>query len=952
MKCISIFLFCAAAVCAADFTTGQAARLVIGQTTFTSQDSNSSDTILGAASGIAYAGDTLFVADSNRVGASPTNHRVLLYQNLSGMLPRPTDPLTYNSKCPVCVGQATLVLGQPDFTTATLNLSATSTSLRLPTAVASDGVHLVVADTDHNRVLIWNRIPTSNNAPADVVVGQPNFTTTSVPGNTPSAKTLRGPQGVWIQNGRLYVADTQNNRVLIFNHIPSSNGAAADVVLGAPDFTTFVEPDLTQQQSNVTANLVLNPVAVSSDGFHVFVTDLGYNRVLIWNSIPTANGVAADVAVGQPDLVSSVANNAYSISSTDTTVPPIETAVLCKVSNGTDVNSNATYPTYCNSTLSFPRFALAADNRLFIADGGNDRVLVYNTIPTTNGAAADIVIGESLDTANSTGIVTQASDAADSLRTPMSLAWDGTNLYVSDAYNRRITVYSMGANTVPYAGVVNSASINIVAKGSVTFAAAIAPTAVTTPPTPNTVQAGDVIDINVGGTSTTDATTNVTTITGGADYKYTVLAADTVSTIITALVNSINAANSGAGDTNVYATPDLTTGVLILTSRLSGLNGNATTIFCTITPVSTATTAGITGTTSGANLSGGGDAASLAPGTIAQVQGVNLSFHTASADTTQLALPTSLGGTQVYFNGIPAPLVMVSPTAINAQIPWELGDTTSINAYVRSVADDGTVMVTTAVAVTIVPANPGIYAQPGTTPSAGLIYHASSYATGIVSVDGTVTAGDTATVGIEERTYTYTVQSGDTLAGIRDALVNLINQDPKVTATASGEFTRLILTARVQGPDGNNLPYTASASSTATVIMTAIGTALCCAAVGGSAVTPQSPAVPGELIYVYATGLGVPALNDANKGLIQTGIQYPVDGPMTSPPQDSDHFVNSIAGGSTADVISATLLPGSVGLYQVLLHLNPSLATDPYAQLTIAQGVYVSNIITLPIVSQ
>ena len=55
MKCISIFLLAAAAVCAADFTTGQAARLVIGQTTFTSQDSNSSDIILGAASGIAYA---------------------------------------------------------------------------------------------------------------------------------------------------------------------------------------------------------------------------------------------------------------------------------------------------------------------------------------------------------------------------------------------------------------------------------------------------------------------------------------------------------------------------------------------------------------------------------------------------------------------------------------------------------------------------------------------------------------------------------------------------------------------------------------------------------------------------------------------------------------------------------------------------------------------------------
>ncbi len=98
---------------------------------------------------------------------------------------------------------------------------------------------------------------------------------------------MRGPQGVWIQNGKLYVADTQNNRVLIFNKIPTSNGAAADVVLGQPNMTTFVEPDLTQQTNNATASLLLNPVSVTSDGVHLFVTDLGYNRVLIWNSIPS-----------------------------------------------------------------------------------------------------------------------------------------------------------------------------------------------------------------------------------------------------------------------------------------------------------------------------------------------------------------------------------------------------------------------------------------------------------------------------------------------------------------------------------------------------------------------------------------------------------------------------------------------------------------------------------------
>jgi uncharacterized protein (TIGR03437 family) len=437
------------------------------------------------------------------------------------------------------------------------------------------------------------------------------------------------------------------------------------------------------------------------------------------------------------------------------------------------------------------------------------------------------------------------------------------------------------------------------------------------------------------------------TTTGGADYKYTVVADDTISTIVTTLALQMNAAANGNGDPNVYATPDLATGDVILTARASGVAGNAITVFATVTAAAKSATAQITATAESSTLSGGGDAAAIAPGSIVSVTGTNLSFHSATPDPTQNSLPTTLGGTQVYFNGIAAPLVMVSPTVVNAQIPWELGDTTSINAYVRSQSDSGDVTVTTPVAVTIVTANPGIYAQPNTSPSAGIVYHASSRATGIISVDGTATAGDTATVGIEDRSYTYTVQSGDTLDSIRDALVTLINQDPKVTATPSGEFDRIILTARIQGPDSNGLAYSASASSTATVIMTAIGTSLCCAAVANSPVTPDNPAVPGELIYVYATGLGVPVLDDGNKDLIQTGVKYPVGGPVTTPVS----FVNAIAGGKTADVIAATLLPGSVGVFQVLLHLNPDLTTDPYSQLTIAQDIYVSNIVTVPIVA-
>jgi hypothetical protein len=171
MKCLSVFFLCATAGFAQNFVTGQAARLVVGQPNgFTAQDTNSSNVTIGGASGVAVAGDTLFVADSNRVGVTPSNNRVLIFTNISSQLPAPTAQLQDVSKCPVCVGQATVVLGQPDFVTTTVNNIPTQNSLRNPQGVASDGVHLVVADTDDNRILIWNQIPTTNNQNADVVI--------------------------------------------------------------------------------------------------------------------------------------------------------------------------------------------------------------------------------------------------------------------------------------------------------------------------------------------------------------------------------------------------------------------------------------------------------------------------------------------------------------------------------------------------------------------------------------------------------------------------------------------------------------------------------------------------------------------------------------------------------------------------------------------------------------
>jgi uncharacterized protein (TIGR03437 family) len=424
-----------------------------------------------------------------------------------------------------------------------------------------------------------------------------------------------------------------------------------------------------------------------------------------------------------------------------------------------------------------------------------------------------------------------------------------------------------------------------------------------------------------------------------------------VNDVVAGLVAAISGSNNGKGDPNVLVTTDNSDSQVLLTARTSGPNGNNITYFASAAPSSANSAAKIAAATGATNLEGGGDAASVAAGTVVSIMGTNLSAGSASADTTQTQLPTSLAGTEVYFNGIRAPLFSVTPTQITAQIPWEVNDTTSVNAFVRSVQSDGSVVVTTPVAATIVPQNPGIYAQPGkpdpVLPSAtvGLVYHSSNYATGVISVDGTAYPGDAATVTIEERSYTYTVQSGDTLDDIRDALVYLINQDPKVTASAAGVFDRIFLTARIQGPEGDNIPYGTSSSASADVILTAIGSTLCCSNVAGSLVTPQNPALPGEILYVYATGLGLPMVTDATKSLIQTGVQYPPGSPNTVPV----NFVSSLAGGSTADVLSASLLPGSVGIYLVLLHLNSGLPTNADTTLTIAQDVYVSNVVTFAV---
>jgi uncharacterized protein (TIGR03437 family) len=924
-----------AAVCASGqtqtpaFSTGQAARLVIGQVNFTAGNYGATSSLLGSPSAVAYdfVNGILWIADSNRLGGTPDNNRVLRFSDVA-TYPNPIeDPTVPGSTCGVCRGVASLVLGQPDFVSSDAPLPPSQTGMRNPTGIATDGTHVVVADTDNNRVLIWLSPPQSNGQPADVVIGQPDFVhnATSVP---PTAKSLRGPEGVWIDAiGKLYVADTEDNRILIYNRIPTTNNVAADVVAGQPNFTSFVQPDLTQNNATPTASNMQTPVSVTTDATHMYVADLAQNRLLIFNTIPTTNGAAADVALGQVNLTTAISNNSY----TETATPTFDcdgnpendvTPVMCQSnaayaasigqtsSTAVDSDGNTIYPARCAATMSLPRYALSNGTQLFVADGGNDRIMVYNSIPTQNGQRADAILGEPDEFSDNTG---ENPDGTDALQTPTSIAYDGLNLYVSDSYNRRVVVYTPGVLNIPLGGqgLVNAASLTIHAIGTVSITGSIT--------------AKDTATITIDGTP----------------YTYTVVSTDTLETITNALVKLIDT----APDKNVIATADDTTDTVILTARASGASGANITL-----TAGTSTSAAITLAASGSTLNYYlENPTSIAPGTLIEINaasGASLCDNTAAGDLTQPYLPFTLGGCQVFADGFSLPLLYVSPTQINAQMALEFTDRTSVSLYARETHADGSVSVTSPIAVTIVPQNPGIFAQYGTDPRPALAYHGSSSAISVILVGGGVQAGDIASIVVGANTYSYTVQAADTLQTIMNGLVSAINSapDPNVTAAVANQFDSIILVANAPGPAGEGIAITQSVANPngSQLSLTVQNASTCCDNTQSLPITTDNPAVPNEIIYLFATGLGPTNPSNIDSGAISPSGDYnppavPVDSILTD--------------GISANILSAALVPGLVGVYYVQFQLGAALATDLTTQATIAQQAFVSNVVTFPVVA-
>lgn len=147
--------------------------------------------------------------------------------------------------------------------------------------IATDGHRLILADRTNNRILIWNRLP-DKNVPPDIVLGQHDFLAND-PGDGPGQ--FNWPIAVATDGTHLFVADTYNGRILIWNTFPKANGQPANVVLR------------TYKDGSGRTRRILWPWAVWTDGEKLIATSTFDRTVLIWNSLPTRDNQDPDVTI-------------------------------------------------------------------------------------------------------------------------------------------------------------------------------------------------------------------------------------------------------------------------------------------------------------------------------------------------------------------------------------------------------------------------------------------------------------------------------------------------------------------------------------------------------------------------------------------------------------------------------------------------------------------------------
>lgn len=165
--------------------------------------------------GLGYVGGRFYITDTQ-------NRRVLFWNGLPEAEQAPAGVL----------GQANFTT-----TLENRGIGIGKHSFRWPHAVAGTDDILYIADAGNHRVLSWSPIPTYDK-PADGVLGQQDFITGQEwPYGKQNAAVLRFPYAISQADGMLAIADTANNRVVVHDRLTTDAiYPEAALVIGQKDF--------------------------------------------------------------------------------------------------------------------------------------------------------------------------------------------------------------------------------------------------------------------------------------------------------------------------------------------------------------------------------------------------------------------------------------------------------------------------------------------------------------------------------------------------------------------------------------------------------------------------------------------------------------------------------------------------------------------------------------------
>ena len=329
--------------------------------------------------------------------------------------------------------EARWVFGQPDFRTARADRSVSG--MNVPLAVAYDEMdeRLYVGDGWNDRVLIYDVDPTrllvGGNHSAATVLGQPDFEVQEFGvardrfdfgvdiGRGIASSMLPVGIALDVARRRAFISDGGNHRILVFDihRERLESGASAIAVIGQPNFS-MKEPRLAADGLN-------SPGHLAYDGNHdrLFAVDNRNHRVVVFNVAPARmkNGMSAERVIGQPDFT--------------TTTPAAE-----QRGDGEIINEKRFVSP---NGVAYD----SARDRLYVADQGNDRVMVFDVAPDqfVNHPSAVAVLGQANTWSQSNQVLRDVS-AQDQLYDPRGLAFDSVNqrLYATDSHWARLMVFT------------------------------------------------------------------------------------------------------------------------------------------------------------------------------------------------------------------------------------------------------------------------------------------------------------------------------------------------------------------------------------------------------------------------------------------------------------------------------------------------------------------------------